>query len=569
MFKKYLEILDIFNLLFYNYVMEKLEFFNKFNNPVLVVNKNSMEVEYRNNAFKRCFSDFTTLRKFSHKLNCEICMLDSSDWEVHSPIVQAIRSRESFVTHVSYQNKNNEYSYYDINAIQRRKYTIIFFTDVTSQIKYEQLLQEKENVDLKCKLLDEDIKSLESIKQQAQSQAIKMALINKISNIMRESIDISSIILPTLKELSIIFGAFRAYYASYNNNVFKITHTLDEEETGMAIMFDSMVMRKINNREISHTRCLKEFMSAKPYKESTQRIVMPIFHMNELLGVVVLISRQKRELNEELDILENISSQLGTAIVHAKLYKKNLETVQELKETLKELNDTQLQLINSEKMASLGQLIAGVAHEINTPVAAIKSNNEIFTKLIQKIDDEKLLSIFNDINSTDKEAIQRINQIVISLKKFVRLDEAELQEADINRELDLTLDLIRHETKHRITVEKNYGDIPKIKCYPNMLNQVFMNILVNACQAIEKEGTILITTSYENKQLKISIKDTGKGIKDKEKIFLAGYTTKGVGIGTGLGLAISSKIIAKHNGKIDVKSEVGVGSEFIITIPSE
>ena len=388
---------------------------------------------------------------------------------------------------------------------------------------------------------------------------------------MRESIDISSIILPTLRELSVIFGAFRAYYASYGHNVFKITHTLDEEETGMAIMFDSMVMRKIGEKQISYTRCLKEFLSAKPFKESTQRIVVPIYHMNELLGVVVLISRQRREINEAMDILENISSQLGTAIVHAKLYKKNLETVQELKETLKELNDTQLQLINSEKMASLGQLIAGVAHEINTPVAAIKSNNEIFTKLIQKIDDEKLATILTDINSTDKEAIQRINQLVISLKKFVRLDEAELQEADINREIDLTLDLIRHETKRRITIEKNYGDIPNIRCYPNMLNQVFMNVLVNACQAIENEGVITITTLFENNLLKISIKDTGKGIAQEnlEKIFLAGYTTKGVGVGTGLGLAISSKIVAKHNGKIDVFSKENEGSNFIITIPSE
>lgn len=556
-------------MLIYNKIMEKLEFFNKFNNPVLVVNNSTMNVEYRNNAFKRYFADFTTLKKFSHKLNCDICMLDSSDWETHSPIIQAIRAKESFVTHISYQNKNNEYSYYDINAIKRRKYTIIFFTDVTASVKYEKLLEEKKSVDLKCQLLDEDIRSLESIKQKAQSQAIKMALINKISNIMRESIDISSIILPTLKELSIIFGAFRAYYAEYNRNIFKITETLDEEEKGMAIMFDSLVMRKIGDKEISHTRCLKEFISAKPFKESTQRIVVPIYHMNELLGVVVLVSRQRREMNEEIDILENISSQLGTAIVHAKLYKKNLETVKELKRTLKELNDTQLQLINSEKMASLGQLIAGVAHEINTPMAAIKSNNEIFTKLIKKISDEKLLTLLNDINSTDKEAIQRINQIVVSLKKFVRLDEAELQEADINKELDLTLDLIRHETKHRITVVKHYGDIPMIKCYPNMLNQVFMNILVNACQSIEKEGTITITTYYANKFLKISIKDTGKGIEDVNKIFMAGYTTKGVGVGTGLGLAISSKIIAKHNGKIDVKSELNVGSEFIITIPSE
>ena len=220
-------------------------------------------------------------------------------------------------------------------------------------------------------------------------------------------------------------------------------------------------------------------------------------------------------------------------------------------------------------MASLGQLIAGVAHEINTPVASIKSNNEILTKLINKIENKNLAEIFTDINNTDKEAIQRINHLVVSLKKFVRLDEAELQEADINKELNLTLDLIRHETKNRIEVIKNYSDIPKIKCYPNMLNQVFMNILVNACQAIKDKGEIYISTKFNKNNLIIEIQDTGIGIKDKDKIFMAGYTTKGVGVGTGLGLAICSKIIAKHNGKIDVESTINKGSKFIITIPSK
>ena len=555
--------------------MEKFEFFNKFNSPVLIVDNDTLEVKYNNNAFKRAFPDFITLEKFSHKLNCELYLLDTSDIEAHSPIVQAIKSNEDFITHVSYRDKNNEYRYYDITAVKRGrgkyrgKYTIIFFMDVTSNEKCEQLAQEKKELDIKYEMLNEDIRSLESIKQKAQAQAIKMALINKISNIMRESIDISSIVLPTLKELSVIFGSFRAYYAEYDihHNVFKITYTLDEEEKGMPIMFDFSVMQKIGNKEVSYARCIKEYISAKPYKESVQRIVLPIYHMQELLGAVVLISRQRREMNEELDILENISSQLGTALVHAKLYKKNIETVEELKKTLQELNETQLQLINSEKMASLGQLIAGVAHEINTPVAAIKSNNEIYQKLINKIDDEKLVNIFEDINATDKVAIERINKLVVSLKKFVRLDEAELQEADINKELDLTLDLIRHETKHGITVIKDYGEIPIIKCYPNMLNQVFMNILINACQAIEDEGTITVKTSYSNDELTISIKDTGKGMTNTEKIFEAGYTTKSSGIGTGLGLAISSKIIDKHKGKIEVKSQINEGSEFIITIP--
>ena len=158
-----------------------------------------------------------------------------------------------------------------------------------------------------------------------------------------------------------------------------------------------------------------------------------------------------------------------------------------------------------------------------------------------------------------------------SLKKFVRLDEAELQEANINNEIDLTLEIIRHETKNKVEIEKHYGEIPLIKCYPNMLNQVFTNILVNACQAIEKTGKITISTEMKEKNLEIKIKDNGKGIpkENLQNIFTAGFTTKGVGVGTGLGLAISRKIIDKHHGKISVISEVGIGSEFIITIPCE
>ena len=179
--------------------------------------------------------------------------------------------------------------------------------------------------------------------------------------------------------------------------------------------------------------------------------------------------------------------------------------------------------------------------------------------------------MLSEINNIDKEAILRISNIVSSLKKFVRLDEAELQEADINKELDLTLELIRHETKNRINIIKNYGEIPMIKCFPNMLNQVFMNILINACQAINNTGTITITTEYINKKLTVKIKDNGCGIPQNQldKIFTVGFTTKSSGVGTGLGLAICSKIIEKHNGEIIVNSEVGKGSEFIITICSE
>lgn len=547
--------------------MKKFEFYNKFNNPVLVVN-NEIEIVYKNNVFKRYFTDFKSTKNFLHKINYDICPLNSEDTEIHSPIIQAVRSKESFVAHISYQFKQNEFFYYDINAIKRGKYTIVFFTDVTQQEKCDKLKKNYDKLQEKYDSLIQTNNDLQHIKQKAQAQAIKMALINKISNIIRESIDLPSIINPTLKELTLMFGGFKGYYAEFDKKKFTITQSLSKSNINSSITFDNNTMKILKNNKISYSRCMKEHLNAEPLKESVQRIIMPVYHMSEMLGIVVLLSRQKRELNEELDILENISSQLGTAIVHANLYKKNLETVKELKATLKQLKDTQIQLINSEKMASLGQLIAGVAHEINTPVASIKSNNEIFTKLIKRIDNPDLSEILTDINSTDKEAIQRINHLVVSLKKFVRLDEAELQEADINKELDLTLDLIRHETKNKIEIVKNYGDIPLIKCYPNMLNQVFMNLLVNACQAIETRGTITITTEYTDKHLVIEIEDTGSGIEDVSKIFLAGYTTKGVGVGTGLGLAICSKIIDKHNGTIKVLSELNKGSKFIITIPS-
>jgi signal transduction histidine kinase len=314
---------------------------------------------------------------------------------------------------------------------------------------------------------------------------------------------------------------------------------------------------------------MKEFVEAKPFNELVQRVILPIYHLNNRLGVIVILTKQKTRFGDALEVLDGVSTQLGNAIIQAELYEKDARMVRELKKTLKELQDTQLKLINSEKMASLGQLVAGVAHEINTPIASIKSNNEIATKLLSRLDSNESVEVLSEINNIDKEAIARINTLVVSLRKFVRLDEADLQEADINNEIDLTLDLIRHETKNRIEIVKNYGEIPPIKCYPNMLNQVFMNILVNATQAIDAEGTITIDTLYENDDLVVIIEDDGCGIKEPEKIFFAGYTTKGVGVGTGLGLAISQKIVEKHNGRIEVFSELGVGSKFVITIPSK
>ena len=552
--------------------MKKFDIFRQFRDAVIILNK-KQEVVYQNHTFKRWFKDFANIKKLSHHSSFDICPLDSENIEIYSPIYHAIISKENFFARISYQSELNRLFYYDMQAIKKGKYTITFFTDVSAQNKLTDIYKENENLKEKINNLVEENEDLQKIKMKAQSQAIRIALINKVSNIIRESIDISQILQSALKELAIMFSSYKAYYAKTCKNGFAIEEVYGFKKSKMPdiINFDKKTAETIAAKEISVCNSLIEYLDAKPFKQPILRIVVPVYHAQNLIGVIVLLSYQKRELNEEIEILEAISSQLSNAITRAELYQKNIQTVKELQNTLKELKETQIQLINSEKMASLGQLVAGVAHEINTPVASIKSNNGIVAKLLNSIEDTELKEMLTDVNEIDKEAINRISNIVTSLKKFVRLDEAELQEADINKELDLTLELIRHETKNRIKIIKNYGEIPTIKCFPNMLNQVFTNILINACQAIEGNGIITISTEYTSKNLIVKIKDNGKGIPKNQlsKIFIAGFTTKSSGVGTGLGLAICTKIIEKHHGKIIVNSEEGKGSEFVITICSE
>ncbi len=547
--------------------MGKFDIFNKYDSAVIIINEKK-EVVFKNNLFKRTFKDFKSLEKFSHKLYCKVYALEIADESVRSPILQALKSKEDFFAHVMYQTTDSRYLYYDMTVFKKGSYNIIVFTDVTSKIEYDNLVKKVAATQKNINNLEVENKNLSKIKQQAQSQAIKLLLLNNISNIIRSSIDTSKIINSALKELSGLFASFRSYYAVYSKDMkaYIINKSLNKKDVGCKITFDNETEKNISNTKAFVTSCRKEYLEAKPFNELVQRVIIPIYNRNSRLGIIVLLTKQKTKLDDTLEVLDGVASQLGNAIIQAELYEKDARMVKELTNALNELRETQLQLINSEKMASLGQLVAGVAHEINTPLASIKSNNEIAAKLISKIKNENS-ELLEEIINIDKEAIARINGLVVSLRKFVRLDEAELQEADINKELDLTLNLIRHETKNKIEVVKNYGKIPPIKCYPNMLNQVFMNILINAVHAINGEGIINIDTNCTKDNLIIKIKDNGCGIKEPEKIFFVGYTTKGVGVGTGLGLAISQKIIEKHKGKIDVKTKLGKGSEFTITIP--
>lgn len=258
-----------------------------------------------------------------------------------------------------------------------------------------------------------------------------------------------------------------------------------------------------------------------------------------------------------------------------------------LRKTNIELRETQSQLVQSEKMAALGNLVAGIAHEINTPVGAINSMHNTAVRAVEKLkdfflnslppelsEDRKLLGalkIIENSNGIIKSGTERVINIVRRLRSFARLDEAEVKEADIHEGLEDSLTLAHHELKHRVTVHKNFGDLPRISCYPGRLNQVFLNMIVNASQAIKEKGEITITTYRKDNKAYIEIKDTGVGIpKDNlKKIFDPGFTTKGVGVGTGLGLSICYRIIQDHQGEIKVESEVGKGTIFTIILPMD
>lgn len=551
--------------------MEKFKFFNKFKDAVIITNQQK-EVVFVNNSFKRIFYDYTDFKRFSHKLNFDFIPFEVENALDFLPINQLFTTYENLSALISYQQASGNLLYFELSSYRKNKYIIMIFSDITAQIEFEKACKDKSYFEEKYTEVTKELENLRKTARSNQTQAVKMTLINKISNIIRESIDSKKILNSALKELATVFGAFRAYYASSEVEYFKIEHAFGKERKdfiGKSITFDSKVFKDLSNKKTISANVLREFNEAELFDAPLMRVILPIYHLTNLLGVVVLISYQKRDMADEIDILESVSAQIGNAIAQAKLYEDNLKTVEELQKTLKELKDTQLQLINAEKMASLGQLVAGIAHEINTPFASIKSNNAIMTKLISKIEDIDLKEMFSEINSIDNEAVQRVLNLVTSLKKFVRLDEAELQEADINKEIDLTLALIHHETKNKAEIIKNYSQLPVIKCYPNKLNQVFMNILVNACHAIKTKGKIEITTGVENNNLVVSIKDNGEGIKKEnlDKIFNEGFTTKSSGLGTGLGLAISQKIVDSHHGKIHVQSEFGHGTEFKIVIP--
>ena len=302
--------------------------------------------------------------------------------------------------------------------------------------------------------------------------------------------------------------------------------------------------------------------------------VLPMMVKGKNSGVILFVMASIQETDQAM------LNTLGT------IYALHVGMTYTLIRITEERRKMENQLVMQEKMAALGNLVAGVAHEVNNPIGAVNSAADVLARCIGNINDvvaksktideikgnskfQKALKLLAENNQVVVIAGQRIAKMVQNLKNFARLHEAEFKKADIHEGIDSTLMLVLHELKDKVEVIQEYGDIPQINCYPNQLNQVFMNLIVNAAHSIEDSGIIKIKTFVADKHVYIRISDTGKGITPEhfDRIFEPGFTTKRMGVGTGLGLSICYNIIQKHSGTITVESEVGKDTEVTLALP--
>ncbi len=328
-------------------------------------------------------------------------------------------------------------------------------------------------------------------------------------------------------------------------------------------------------------------------------IIMLTGHGDERLAVTLMQAGASDYVPKSEISPEHLSQALtrATRLYQAEMERRRAED--ELQKAYKELKATQMQMLQREKMASIGQLAAGVAHEINNPLGFITSNLNTLHSYLEKINKflelqtytlkdladaiatdnitaerkklklDYVLEDSQDLIEESLEGTERVKKIVQNLKTFSRVDEAEIQCSDINQCLESTINIAWNEIKYKATLNREFSEIPDINCNPQQLNQVFLNLLINASHAIEDKGEITVKSWSDDTAVHVSITDTGKGIppENLSNIFEPFFTTKEVGKGTGLGLSISYDIVKKHQGEILVESEIGQGTTFTVKLP--
>ncbi len=335
---------------------------------------------------------------------------------------------------------------------------------------------------------------------------------------------------------------------------------------------------------------------------------VPLKVEDRLIGVIYVDSQRKVEAFSQVDLwlLESLASQAALVIEKRQLYEQlqryssSLEDQvrertadlaranDDLREAYTELEQAQSQVVQSEKLAAVGRLAAGIAHEINSPLGAMTSNMNTlyrsicrleerwkalpeFAKLDKQLQIQREVEIYREINQSSQAASRRLQEILSAMKNFVGLDQAERKAIDVNEALETTRTLLQHKIGSRIRVVTSCAELPRLVASPGRLHQVFMNLLLNAIQAIEGEGEVKICSECRGKELRITIEDDGKGMTPEQlsHVFDLGFTGKGGRIGAGLGLAITRQIVEEHHGEIRIESEPGAGTKVILSLPLE
>ncbi len=312
-------------------------------------------------------------------------------------------------------------------------------------------------------------------------------------------------------------------------------------------------------------------------------LLVPILFGVDLLGVIAVGRKLSGErlAADDRQLLRTLANQSSIAIENAKAFdeiaKLNESLEARVDERTRELQEAQNQLMQAEKLKSLGQLVAGVAHELNNPIGFVHANLQLLDEFIGKLvaaqergeDTTPFRDAIAKLLARSREGTERVKKIVQDLRTFSRTDQADLQQANLTDEIDRTLALMEPRFKGLIEIVREYEELPEVRCYPGQLNQVFLNLLMNACDVLEQGGRITIRAAAVANGVRLEFEDSGPGIPPEvqRRIFDPFFTTKEVGKGTGLGLSLSHGIIERHGGRIHVESEPGHGTCFVIELP--